>query len=287
MIVCDDGSSDGTAAALAPFGDRVTVLTQHNRGEAGAKNTATRAASGDFVAILDADDVYLPERLEALGELAAARPDLDILTTDATLVAGGRPVRSVYDETWTFEVADQRRAILERNFIFGHVAVRREALLAAGGFDEAIRWTTDWDCWLRLIFAGSRAGLVDEPLARTGSTPERCRASGRGCSGNGDDVGEGARPRRRPGARRPRAKGAGASLGGAAARPLEVARDALRAATPPRAGAHSRSQGPRAGERAKSVAVAVAPGLARRLNARRERGGFTGASGIGCGGEPR
>jgi glycosyltransferase involved in cell wall biosynthesis len=166
VIVCDDGSSDDLETALRPYRDRMLLLRQENRGEAGAKNTASRAARGDFVAILDADDVYLPERLEALGELAASRPDLDILTTDALLMAGGRVVRRAYDETWTFETADQRRAILERNFILGHAAVRRQALLDAGGFDESIRWTTDWDLWLRMIVAGgSRAGLVDEPLA--------------------------------------------------------------------------------------------------------------------------
>jgi len=60
----------------------------------------------------------------------------------------------------------QRRGILDRNFIFGLAAVRRERLLAVGGFDESIPQTTDWDCWLRLILTGSRAGLVDEPLAR-------------------------------------------------------------------------------------------------------------------------
>ena len=59
---------------------------------------------------------------------------------------------------WTFEVDDQRRAILQRNFVFGLAAVRRERLLEVGGFDETIRWTTDWDCWIRMIMGGSRAG---------------------------------------------------------------------------------------------------------------------------------
>jgi len=45
------------------------------------------------------------------------------------------------------------------------MAVRRERFLAIGGFDEAFRWATDWDCWIRMIFAGSRAGMVDQPLA--------------------------------------------------------------------------------------------------------------------------
>jgi glycosyltransferase involved in cell wall biosynthesis len=71
VVVCDDGSTDDLDRALEPYRDRIVLLRQRNRGEAAAKNAAARAASGDFVAILDADDVYLPERLEALGRLAA------------------------------------------------------------------------------------------------------------------------------------------------------------------------------------------------------------------------
>jgi len=166
IVVCDDGSTDGLEEALAPFRNRIVLLRQENRGEASAKNAAARAASGEFVVILDADDAYLPGRLAALRRLAADRPDLDILTTDAYLEAGGRAVRRVYGPAWPFAVDDQRRAILERNFIFGHAAVRRRLLLAAGGFDESIRRTTDWECWIRLLLDGAGAGAVLEPLAR-------------------------------------------------------------------------------------------------------------------------
>jgi hypothetical protein len=165
VIVCDDGSTDDLAQAVEPYEGEITLLRQKNGGEASAKNAAAKAARGEFVAILDADDVYLPDRLAALSELAQARPDLDILTTDAYLVVHGRRVRRNYDRGWQFEIHDQRRAILQRNFVFGHAAVRRERLLEHGGFDESIRWTTDWELWLRLILAGSQAGCVDEPLA--------------------------------------------------------------------------------------------------------------------------
>jgi glycosyltransferase involved in cell wall biosynthesis len=165
VIVCDDGSIDDLDGALEPYRDRIALVRKKNGGEASAKNAAAQSARGDFVAILDADDVYLPSRLEALSELAQARPDLDILTTDGFLLAGGNVVRNVYDGSYRFEVNDQRRAILEHNFVFGLAAVRRELLLRSGGFDESIFWTTDWDLWLRLILAGARAGCVDEPLA--------------------------------------------------------------------------------------------------------------------------
>ena len=89
VVVCDDGSTDDLDGALRPFRDRITLLRQENRGEGAAKNAAARAASGDFVVILDADDVFDRRRLEALGELAVARPYLDVLTTNALLELEG------------------------------------------------------------------------------------------------------------------------------------------------------------------------------------------------------
>ena len=165
VIVCDDGSTDDLGDALAPYRNEIVLLQKENGGEASAKNAAAKVAKGDFVAILDADDVYLPENLEALSDLAQTRPDLDILTTDALIVANGVPVRQVYDDSWHFEVNDQRIAILQRNLIFGLAAVRRQRLLDHGGFDESIRWTTDWDLWLRMILSGAAAGCVEESLA--------------------------------------------------------------------------------------------------------------------------
>jgi glycosyltransferase involved in cell wall biosynthesis len=165
IVVCDDGSTDELSAALEPYRERIRLIRKDNGGEASAKNAAARAASGDFVVILDADDVFLPGRLEALADLAVARPDLDILTTDALLTVDGRELRRCYSGGWTFAVDDQRREILRRNFVFGLAAVRRERLLADGGFDESILWTTDWDRWLRLVLEGSKVGAVAEPLA--------------------------------------------------------------------------------------------------------------------------
>jgi hypothetical protein len=165
IVVCDDGSTDGLEDAVVPYRDIIRLIRKENGGEGSAKNAAAAQAHGDFIVILDADDAYLPTRLASLAQLAVARPDLDILTTNAFLVANGQTVRTNYDDSWHFEVADQRRAILQRNFVFGHAAVRRTSFDEHGGFDESIRWTTDWDLWLRMILAGATAGCVDEPLA--------------------------------------------------------------------------------------------------------------------------
>jgi hypothetical protein len=172
IVVCDDGSTDGTADLAERLGGGIRVIRQPNRGEASAKNVAARAARADYVAFLDADDVYLPRRLEALAELALERPDLDVLTTDALLEVEGSPTRRCYTDTWPFETVDQRAAILERNFVFGLAAVRRISFLEAGGFEERLRYATDWDCWIRMILSGSGVGLVAEPLARYRLRPE-------------------------------------------------------------------------------------------------------------------
>lgn len=167
VIVCDDGSTDDLAGALAPYAPHVRVMRQRNSGKGAAVDTGSRAASGEFVAILDADDVYLPGRLEALAELTAARPDLDIVTTDEFVEVDGRVVGRFYERNvFPVEVAEQRTAILRTCFVGGHPAVRRSVLLENGGFDRTLRIGEDWECWLRLILAGCKAGMVDEPLLR-------------------------------------------------------------------------------------------------------------------------
>src|SRR6266478_4195467 len=74
VIVVDDGSTDATAATLAGFGDRIRVMTQGNRGPAAARNSGVAIARGEYLAFLDADDVFLP------GKLAATAPLLDDLS---------------------------------------------------------------------------------------------------------------------------------------------------------------------------------------------------------------
>jgi glycosyltransferase involved in cell wall biosynthesis len=164
VIVCDDGSTDDLDAALAPYLDRIVLVRRPNGGPAAARNAAIEAATGDFVAMLDADDVYEPTRLEALGELAASRPDLDILATDLLLEEGGA-VRGRFYDTVEFPIVSQRLAILESCFVVCP-ALRRAKVVEAHGFDESLAVAEDWDLFMRLVLAGARAGLVSEPLMR-------------------------------------------------------------------------------------------------------------------------
>jgi glycosyltransferase involved in cell wall biosynthesis len=162
VIVVDDGSTDDLDQALAPFADRIVLIHQENRGAASARNTAVEAATGEYVAFLDADDRFDRRRLDVLSQLMACRPDLDIVATDAVISVEGVP-QWRFSESTPFHERDQRRAIFETCFVTGWPAVRVSRLRAIGGFDEKLRIAFDWDCYIRLILDGAAAGFVPEP----------------------------------------------------------------------------------------------------------------------------
>jgi len=163
VIVVDDGSTDQPEEALRPFLDRIELIRKENGGGASALNAGMEAATGEFLAILDADDAYHPRRLEVLAKLARERPDLDLITTDAAFLVGDETVGR-FGEYTPFVEEDQRAAIFESCFVGGWPAIRLDPLREAGGFDEGLRTGYDWECWARLILRGSRAGFVEEPF---------------------------------------------------------------------------------------------------------------------------
>lgn len=274
VIVVDDGSTDDLDRALEPYRGRIDFVRQDNGGCAAAFNAGLRRATGDFVCQLDADDMFEPGRLEALGQLAEAHPEFDLVTTDVSLEAGGRVVGR-YAEKTPFETGNQRLAILDRCFAF-HPAIRRGALEAIGGHDEELRLGPDWDCYIRLILGGACAGIVDEPLYRY-------RISAKSLTGNrvaaltqrvrvlekamtNPDL----RPHERPHLERSLEFHRRRAL-------LAEAEAALRSGGPDgrrRALEVARARGIAPSTRAKALVAAVAPGWAgRRLEARARRTG--------------
>lgn len=153
VIVVDDGSTDETAQVVRQFGDRVEYVLQPNRGPSAARNRGWGRLRTEAVAFLDADDLFLPGSL-ATRRALLAQGDTVWASTDGFLQDGtGR--RWPFSETYP---PGARRAegwilpdLLCRNFICtSGVIVWRDALSAAGGFDESMRWMEDWDLWLRL-----------------------------------------------------------------------------------------------------------------------------------------
>jgi glycosyltransferase involved in cell wall biosynthesis len=169
VVVVDDGSTDGSAAAIAPYRDQIVFVEQENRGLAAARNVALGAASGTVLALLDADDLWLPDRLERCVALLEQRPEIGLVTSDAFLIEDGvRTERRCYGDRRRYPFPgpelDQLDIIAQRNFLFVSVVLRRSLVSEFGGFDESLERAEDFELWTRLLLAGARAGFIPDPL---------------------------------------------------------------------------------------------------------------------------
>ena len=163
VLVADDGSTDGTAAILAGYGDRIRVLRQDHRGPAAARNAATREARGEYVALLDADDRFRPEKLARQAAVLDARPDVGLVYTGWDVVdADGQPLPH---QGWSRDEGDVLPRLLVGNLAHPvAVMLRRGPMLEVGGFDETLQVNEDWELFLRLALHGGRWACVDAPL---------------------------------------------------------------------------------------------------------------------------
>ena len=182
VVVVNDGSTDATAAAIAPYRDRIVYVDQPNRGLAGARNVAIAASSGTVLALLDADDLWLPDRLERCVSLLEARADIGLVTSDAFLIEDGvRTAKRCYSDRRRYPFpdpdTDQLDVISHRNFLFVSVVFRRALVERCGGFDESLPRAEDYELWTRFLLSGARAGYVAEPLGYYRRRPDSLSAS--------------------------------------------------------------------------------------------------------------
>ncbi len=180
IIVVDDGSTDDSAEIARSYGSRVTVVTQQNKGVSGARNTGLRAARAPYIALLDQDDIWQPGKLARQLELIEAAPDVGLVFTDMRLLEpdgtivedGFLPTTEAYAGLARQPLGHQAfrlpeslgQAVARFNFISPSTTLlRREALLAVGGFDEAFRLCDDAECWMRLL-RDWRGIVIEEQL---------------------------------------------------------------------------------------------------------------------------
>jgi glycosyltransferase involved in cell wall biosynthesis len=164
ILVCDDGSADGTQERFRSWearDNRVRYLRlEPNRGTPGpARNLGVAAALGDWVAFLDDDDAWLPGKLAAQLEWAS---DADVLGTNARTTTG-----ELYFPQTAATWRPTRDELLHQNpVICSSALVRREVLVKAGGFPEArwLRGIEDYAAWLALADHGARLLVLGEPL---------------------------------------------------------------------------------------------------------------------------
>ena len=168
VIVVNDGSPDPhiLAAALEPFGSRITLIEQSNQGAAVARNRGMAATTAEYVALLDADDEWYPTFLEEQLTTLTAHPEFDLIYCDALItgrtgLAGQRFMQqcpSVGPVTLEALLAQRCTVLLSG------VVMRRKAAVTVGGFDPAIRRGQDFDLWLRMAHHGSQLAYTSQIL---------------------------------------------------------------------------------------------------------------------------
>jgi glycosyltransferase involved in cell wall biosynthesis len=173
VIVVNDGSPDTKEleGALAPYLNRIRYRKQENLGAGAARNEGLRAARGEFVAFLDADDLWLPnylhEQVKFIHEQAC-----DLVCADAMHFGdsplAGRTFMQAFMETAppTGEVTFLSLVSAEQSLVTSGVLARREPIIEAGLFDEGLRNSQDFDLWLRLTRQGSRLAYQRKTLLR-------------------------------------------------------------------------------------------------------------------------
>jgi glycosyltransferase involved in cell wall biosynthesis len=172
IVVVDDGGTDGTYEALANGRELRVLRHPHRRGVAAARDLGVATARGEWLAFLDSDDLWLPDKLARQILLLEGQPELLICQTDETWVRRGVRVnkpaahRKVAGRIFLPSLS---RCMISPSAVMLH----RRLLQDHGAFDATLPAAEDYDLWLRLTWR-YEVGLVDEPLViKRGGHPDQ------------------------------------------------------------------------------------------------------------------
>jgi GT2 family glycosyltransferase len=181
IIVVDDGSTDATAGVVRQFGDVVRLIQQNNSGVSVARNAGAAAATGDWLAFLDADDWYAPDRLKLHAEWIAEDAALDCLTGDyeyrdeAGTLLGTSMAQHESGRSMLAKAAGEARVVMETPaemvaFVADHfgdthtLAVPRARFIELGGYPTGFKVCEDVHFLTRLVAKSRRIGVICQSL---------------------------------------------------------------------------------------------------------------------------
>jgi glycosyltransferase involved in cell wall biosynthesis len=164
VIVIDDGSTDGTPDFAESYGHPVRVLHRTRQRQAANRNFGAQEATSEWVAFVDHDDVWAPNKLEL--QMA------ELNRTQADLCYTGRILLKQRGDTFSLDrivetpSPENLRPWLYKDvsFLASSVLMRRSTLLASGGFNPNFKYAEDWDHWMRLFHSGCKFAFCPEPL---------------------------------------------------------------------------------------------------------------------------
>ncbi len=162
VIVVDDGSDDKTSEMVSSNYPKIKLIIQKNAGVSAARNAGIAASAGDWIALLDSDDEWLPEKLERQMECISDNPDAVLIHTDEIWIRDGKRVNPMKKHQKSGGRIFQKclpLCVISPS----SVLVKRSLLEEIGNFDEDLDVCEDYDLWLR-ICAEYPVHYVDEKL---------------------------------------------------------------------------------------------------------------------------
>jgi glycosyltransferase involved in cell wall biosynthesis len=174
IIVVDDGSTDNTADAVRSFGEKVILIRQENAGASVARNTGINAAQGNWIAFLDADDEWVPGKLEQQIKHLQKHPDLAwTMSNYYTCFCDPQHTPAVFDRGRSDALLAGRDCYRDYFDAYkagtvgytGTMLIRKEVLWEAGLFRPGQPRMNDEDMWFRIAYRFPKVGYLTEPLA--------------------------------------------------------------------------------------------------------------------------
>ena len=170
VIVVDDGSTDGTWALIESFGSSVRGIRKENGGVASALNCGIQQASGEYIAWLSHDDLFLPMKLERQVESLLRAPHFKASYTDYYVIDGAGKIFAEVETPW-YPRTEAIRALFAGVYINGStMIIERSCFDEVGLFSEELRYTQDIEMWLRLL-EHFEIGRLSEKLMKWRSHP--------------------------------------------------------------------------------------------------------------------
>ena len=164
LIVMDGGSTDDTVDILKNYNDpRLRWESKPDKGQSDAINQGMQKTSGEILAYLNSDDVYLPGTLKFVVEYFLAHPDTDALLGSCYIIDGQsqRLTTNYKIKPITLRDMFKKRVIFPQQSTFW----RRRVMDTIGLFDESLHYRMDYDYWIRMMIAGFQFGYTDNFLA--------------------------------------------------------------------------------------------------------------------------
>ena len=149
LIVVDDGSTDDTPKLLSSYNNKVRVITQTNQGPSAARNRGIETAKGEWIAFLDSDDVWKPDKLKKQAQFITDNPGTKICQTEEVWIRNGKRVnprkKHEMHSGWIYEQCLPRCIVSPSS-----VMIHKDVFEKVGLFDETMLACEDYDLWLRV-----------------------------------------------------------------------------------------------------------------------------------------